>query len=196
MVANLTGPDIRSERIPCCELEQWQNPPEWIAADRLAQALGCLPLALEQAGAYLYNQKALSFAGYLQAYRQRQLQLLERQQPVMENYPASVKTTWEINFQAVAQKTPAAVELLRLSAFLAAEDIPCELLVLGAAHLGELLSQTLATATADPLVLPDLLSTLTRYSLIRMERADCYSIHRMVQEVLRDGMMQRRDRTG
>ena len=180
----------RSERIPVCELAERQNPDDWRAADRLAQALGYLPLALEQAAAYLYNQTALSVAGYFQAYRQRQLELLERQQPVIGDYPASVKTTWDISFQAVAQTTPAAVELLRLSAFLAADEIPQELLTGGAGHLGELLSRALAAATDDPLVLPDLLSALTRYSLIRTEQDDCYSIHRMVQAVLRDGMGQ------
>ena len=160
---------------------------EATAADQLAQELGYLPLALEQAGAYILAKK-LSFGKYLAAYRQRRLQLLERQKPLVGNYPNSVATTWSINMEAVEQTTPAAAELLRFSAFLASENIPYELLERGGSHLGQGLADALADAADDPLILPDLLSALTRYSLIRLEAADCYSIHRMVQEVLQDAM--------
>jgi len=91
-----------------------------------------------------------------------------------------------INFEAVKASNPAAAELLNLSAFLAPDNIPYELLLLGKAHLGELLSQALADAPENELVLPELLEELTRYSLIRLETDYRYSIHRLVQEVLRD----------
>ena len=160
---------------------------EVTAVDQIAQELGYLPLALEQAGAYILAKK-LSFGKYLSAYRQRRLQLLERQKPLVGNYPNSVATTWSINMEAVEQTTPAAAELLRFSAFLAPENIPYELLERGGSQLGQGLAEALADAADDPLILPDLLSALTRYSLIRLEAADCYSIHRMVQEVLQDAM--------
>ena len=160
---------------------------EATAVDRLAQELGYLPLALEQAGAYILAKK-LSFGKYLSAYRQRRLQLLEQKKPQTGDYPASVATTWALNFEAVQRTTPAAAELLNLSAFLASEQIPFELLERGSAELGEVLAEALALATDDPLVIPELLSALTCYSLVRVETQDCYSIHRMVQEVLRDAM--------
>jgi hypothetical protein len=63
------------------------------AAAELADALGCLLLALEQAGAYIEtNGKTL--AGYLQLYRTRQRELLNR--PPATDYRATVATTWEI----------------------------------------------------------------------------------------------------
>ena len=151
----------------------------------LAQALGYLPLALEQAAAYMLA-KNVSFAAYLRSYQQRRLRVIEKQRPEMGDYPESVATTWAINFEAVKASNPAAAELLNLSAFLAPDNIPYELLLLGKAHLGELLSQALADASEDELVLPDLLEELTRYSLIRLETENRYSIHRLVQEVLRD----------
>ena len=160
---------------------------EATAAEQLAQQLGYLPLALEQAGAYILA-KQLSFGKYLTAYRQRRLQLLEQKQPQTGDYPASVATTWSLNFEAVQRITPAAAELLNLSAFLASDQIPFELLERGRAELGEVLGEALAAVTDDPLVIPDLLSALTCYSLVRVEAAECYSIHRMGQEVLRDAM--------
>lgn len=157
------------------------------AIKALAKALGYLPLALEQAAAYIVA-KGVSFAAYLRSYEKRHLQLLEKQQPQTGNYPYSVATTWAINFEAVKISSPAAADLLNLSAFLSSNNIPYELLALGKDHLGELLSEALADALEDELVIPELLEELTRYSLIQLEAADCYNIHRMVQEVLRDGM--------
>ncbi|NJO81000.1 MAG: tetratricopeptide repeat protein [Cyanobacteria bacterium RM1_2_2] len=161
--------------------------PEQQAVEALAAALGYLPLALEQAAAYIVA-KGVSFVAYLRAYEKRRLQLLEKQQPQTGNYPNSVATTWAINFEAVKTNSPAAADLLNLSAFLAPDNIPYELLAFGKDHMGELLSGALADALEDELLIPELLEELTCYSLIQRETANCYSIHRMVQEVLRDGM--------
>lgn len=161
---------------------------EVAAAEALAGELGYLPLALEQAGAYIFQKKA-SFSAYLASYRKRRLPLLQKQLPQTGDYPESVATTWAINFQEVEKDTPAAADLLSLSAFLASDDIPYELLVLGAEHLGDRLSVALMDAAEDPLMLSELLEPLTRYSLIRVEpEQNCYSIHRIVQAVLRDRM--------
>jgi hypothetical protein len=161
------------------------DPAEQQALETLARELGYLPLALEQAAAYILA-KGVSFAAYLRSYQKRRLPLLEKEKPQTGDYPDSVATTWAINFEAVKQSNLAAADLLILSAFLAPDNIPYELLVLGKDHLGELLSQALADAAEDELVLPELLEELTRYSLIRLETDNRYSIHRMVQEVLRD----------
>ncbi len=106
----------------------------------------------------------------------------------MGNYPASVTTTWSINFKAMQASSPAAADVLRLSAFLAPDNIPDEILRLGNDHLGETLSAALAEVAEDELVLPELLAELTRYSLIRLETENRYSIHRLVWEVLRDAL--------
>jgi len=153
----------------------------------LAQTLGYLPLALEQAAAYILED-GVTFTDYLDEYRQSRLQLLEEQKPQTGHYPDSVATTWKINFAAVTANSPAAADLLSLSAFLAPDNIPYELLKRGKEQFGEWLSQALENAAEKPLVLPKLLKELTRYSLIRLETDDRYSIHRMVQEALRDAL--------
>lgn len=163
------------------------DPTETQAIVDLAKQLCYLPLALEQAAAYIQT-KNVSFAAYLRSYQKRRLQVLEKEKPQTGDYPDSVATTWAINFAAVKQSNLAAADLLTLSAFLAPDNIPYELLTLGKDHLGDLLSEALADAAEDELVLPDLLEELTRYSLIRLEADNRYSIHRLVQEVLRDGL--------
>ncbi|NJL42113.1 MAG: tetratricopeptide repeat protein [Leptolyngbyaceae cyanobacterium SM1_4_3] len=158
------------------------------AAIELAKELGYLPLALEQAAAYIaFNED--DFEHYLMMYHQQKLQLLEEPSDRMGDYPESVATTWKINFNDVSKKSPAAADVLRLSAFLAPDEIPYELLVQGAANLGEAIASALSDIQSNPLVLNKVLTPLAEYSLIRRDReAKCYSLHRLVQLVQRHEM--------
>jgi tetratricopeptide (TPR) repeat protein len=73
-----------------------------------------------------------------------------------------------------------------VSAFLGPDAIPLELFTEGASQLGPVLAEALATSE-DPLALNEALEPLTRYSLIRLDvDTQTYSIHRMVQEVVKD----------
>ena len=163
------------------------DPEERTAAERLARELGYLPLALEQAAAYI-KFNAL-FQDYLKEYEPLRLQLLDEQGPVAGDYPEAVHTTWTKSFEAVKSKSAAAADLLTVSAFLAPDRIPYEILVKGAPHLGETLAAALANAPNDARGLNKLLTLLTRYSLIRRNiESRTYDIHRLVQAVIRDGM--------
>src|SRR4028119_1768343 len=75
-------------------------PAERAAAVALADELGGLPLALEQAGAYITAHQS-RFPDYLATFRRRQLDLLEAQGPEAGDYDRTVATTWAINFDAV-----------------------------------------------------------------------------------------------
>ena len=100
--------------------------PDQRAATDLAGELGGLPLALEQAAAYLYAT-AGSLAGYLAAFRQRRQHLLARGEPAGDG--KTVATTWSLAFGRLEQSAPSAVGLLRLLACCAAEAIPLSLLL-------------------------------------------------------------------
>ncbi|MBD1852490.1 tetratricopeptide repeat protein [Leptolyngbya sp. FACHB-711] len=160
---------------------------ERTAAAQLAAEFDDLPLALEQAGAFI-RERQIRIQDYWTSYQQQRFKLLE-QHPAGVNYPASVTTTWAINFQAIQETAPAAADVLQWSALLAADAIPYELLVKGAKHLGDRVQTALAEAETDPLQLANLLNPLACYSLIKLEpTAQSYSIHRMVQAVVRQGM--------
>jgi tetratricopeptide (TPR) repeat protein len=164
------------------------NAAEREAAAQISEELGYLPLALEQAGAFITAQKA-RFQDYLVSYRKRRLKLLKESGPVVGDYPESVATTWAINFQEVEKVSEAASDLLRASAFLSPDSIPLELITKGKSKLGPALSVALADVDDDPLTLNQVLEPLTRYSFIRLDSdSQTYSIHRLVQEVLKDGM--------
>ncbi len=159
------------------------------AADRLAEELGDLPLALEQAGAYIEaSQRSLS--GYLDLFRQRRQEMLRRGRPSTD-YPHTVATTWEISFQAVQEAAPAGADLLNLCAFLAPDDIPrdlfsCSSRICNPAEAAkEPILEPLAEAVADPLQFDEAVAALRRYSLLEVGEG-VLSVHRLVQAVARD----------
>ncbi len=164
------------------------EPEECAAAKQLGVELGGLPLALEQAAAYV-GQNDTPFQSYLKSFKKRRLALLNAQDPVQGDYAHSVATTWDINFQLIQRKSPASVELLNLSAFLAPERIPLELLIKAGSRLGAKLADALDGADEDELVLDDLLLPLTRYSLAHRQRqSNSYDVHRLVQAVTRQNL--------
>jgi tetratricopeptide (TPR) repeat protein len=113
-----------------------------------------------------------------------------------EQQKRTVATTWALNFSDVQNTSPASAELLRLSAFLAPDAIPLELLERGAAVLPEPLAKRLAEAAEDSLVLDELLKPLLRFSLVRRDEENLtYSIHPLVQEVVRDGLSKEKQNT-
>jgi len=90
-------------------------------AGALAAALGDLPLALEQAAAYL-EQHPTSLGDYLGLLRERAAELLGLGE--LADHPDTVATTWALSLARVRVEAPAAEDLLAVCAFLASDDIP------------------------------------------------------------------------
>lgn len=149
------------------------------SAALLADELGDLPLALEQAGAYI-DATAETLASYLELFREHHARLLSRGTP-STNYPATVATTWDISFAEVRRQSPVSEDLINLCAFFAPDAIPLQVIRDGA----ESLPEALAAAVSDPFALNDALAPLLRYALAE-RRGQTLSIHRLVQAVLRE----------
>ena len=134
-----------------------------------ARELGCLALALEQAGAYI-DRLRLSFAEYLGRWRQKRPEVLRWHDERLMQYPASVAITWETTF---AQLREPEQRLLQVLAWLAPEPIPVFLFD----------AQPLSQAIPEP---REALAGLAAFSLARFEAAgDAVAVHRLVQEVAR-----------
>ena len=159
------------------------------AALELAGELGGLPLALEQAAAYV-QASGKSLAVYLALFRQRRPDLLGRGEPT--GYPETVATTWRLAFQDVQQTAPGAAGLLRLLAFCAPGAIPLRLLLQPrpglAGRLSEEVAPVLAPLLQDELAAGDAIAALRRYSLITTAADGAVSVHRLVQAVTADRM--------
>jgi hypothetical protein len=104
------------------------------AARAIVQALGGLPPALDQAGAYIAETRC-RVSDYLTLFQQEHHTLLQRRGTVPSEHPESVTTTCALAFAQVELRDELAMEVLRLCAFLAPEAIPLDLLSQGAAEL-------------------------------------------------------------
>jgi class 3 adenylate cyclase/tetratricopeptide (TPR) repeat protein len=150
------------------------------AAAELATELGNLPLALEQAAAYIAETNA-AFTAYLVAFRKRRVTLLEKSGELLSH--DTVAVTWAANFEAVERASPAAADVLRISALLAPDAIPFELFLDGAPLLGHEIAEALADA--DDLAMLEVLRPLARYSLVRSDATSrVFGVHRLVQEMV------------
>jgi tetratricopeptide (TPR) repeat protein len=149
------------------------------ALDRLADALGCLPLALEQAAAYL-EETATTVNAYLDLLATRAGELFQRGRPATTEQ--TVATVWSVSVERLRTRTPAAEDLLCLCAYLAADDIPQSL----PADHPDVLPERLATTVRDPLGYQRAIAGLLGYSLIKIsEEGQRISLHRLVQAVTR-----------
>ena len=152
-------------------------------AEKIVEAMDGLPLALDQAGAYIEGRCSLS--EYLNHYQNRGIDLLRRRGSLLTSHPEPVATTWSVSFHEVEQANPAAAHLLRLCAFLDPDTIPEELITSGAPDLGPILGPV----AADHLRLDDAIEELQRYSLLQFNRVTkSLSIHRLVQVILKEDM--------
>ncbi|HET8845321.1 MAG TPA: FxSxx-COOH system tetratricopeptide repeat protein, partial [Ktedonobacteraceae bacterium] len=160
------------------------EPADWQIALQLAHELGYLPLALDQAGAYLEETRC-GLQQYLELYRSRRANLLQRRGEMVLDHPDSVATTWSLSFALIEQRNASAADLLRLCAVLHPEAIPEPLFLQAATHLGP----ALRTVEANPLAFNQALAVIQNYSLLRRNgREQTLSIHRLVQAVLVDAM--------
>ena len=159
------------------------------SAGDLAVELGGLPLALEQAAAYI-QATGNSVARYLELFRQRRPELLSRGEVAV--YGKTVAKTWRLAFDRLSKSNPSAIILLRLLAFCAPEAIPLNLLLQSRPGLAERLGRDLAPVLTplldDPLAASDAIIALRQYSLISAPVYGAVSVHRLVQAVTRSQM--------
>ncbi|HEX6185517.1 MAG TPA: SEFIR domain-containing protein, partial [Pyrinomonadaceae bacterium] len=141
-----------------------------------------LPLALDQAGAFI-EESASSLAEYLDLYRTQGADLRRRRGEHVSGHPESVEITFSLSFDKVEAASPTAADLLRACAFLAPDLIPEEIFTEGGTHLGDLLAATVN----NRLAFIDTVKETLRYSLMRRDPDQrALSIHRVVQDVLKD----------
>ena len=136
---------------------------------RLAEELGRLPLAMEQAAAYI-EQTGMSIAEYLRLFQKSCDDLLLRAPP--HDHPAAVGTTWRLAFEQLGTTAPRAAELLNVLAFLSPDGIQLSLI-------------RLLFRGPDPdLDIADAVGHLRRFSLVDRD-GSALRVHRLVQAAVR-----------
>jgi hypothetical protein len=159
------------------------------AAGELAGELGGLPLAMEQAAAYI-QATGDTLAGYLASFQRRRADLLARGEPA--GHSQTVATTWDLAFKRLQHDAPAGAGLLRLLAHCAPEPVPLHLLLRPRPRLGGQFNPEVAPILLplleDSLAAGDAIAALRRYSLVTLAGTKVVSVHRLVQAVTRDQM--------
>ena len=153
------------------------------AARELTEEVAGLPLALDQAAAYIEETPSTP-AKYLKLYRTEGAALRAQRGKLATDHP-SVTITFSLAFAQVEKANPAAADMVRACAFLAPDAIPEEIFTQGGKELGEPVAQ----AAGNPLAWDSAVEAAGRYRLIQRNAAkDTLNIHHLVQEVLKDGM--------
>lgn len=150
-------------------------------AERLAEWLGDLPLALAQAAAWQV-ETGMPVDEHLELLREHATELLEQQ---VAGYPASVVATWKVAFDRLRELNPAAAQLLQLCAFFSAEPITYRLLQRGGRDIGEPVA--LRETLSDSMRFSRAIRAINAYALATINQGDkSLSIHRLVQSIIRD----------
>jgi tetratricopeptide (TPR) repeat protein len=166
-------------------------------AETVAERLGDLPLAIEQAGAWL-AATAMPVSHYLELLETQPLRMLEEDLP--SDYQQSAAQPWLVSLDSLRQRSPAAAKLLEVCAFFASEPIPISLL-----YSDRFISMLLPfdPSLRERMLMAKAIREISRYALARVDtgrpavgsqrrasdRSDeggqSIQLHRLMQAVIR-----------
>ena len=182
----------------------WRDEAAREMAKPVVSMLGCLALAITQAGAVI-RQGVCGINEYCQLYSKHRKELLNQKSMLsIGDYQYTVNTTWEISLRFIGKKSSDfahdAVELLQIFSFLHYEGISEEIFreawrnMKGKdpsgwtlAHQPHVLSRQ-SSPDWDPYMFGKAISVLTSFSLISRDRDNLISIHPLVHSWARDRM--------
>jgi tetratricopeptide (TPR) repeat protein len=147
-------------------------------ADKVADVLADLPLAVAQAAGYMAST-GMGAGEYAILVATRAREILDRGQP--HAHPRSLAAVTQLIADRLARDAPAAAELASVCAFLAPEIVPSEWFSQAVTEL----PAALAAKAADPLEWREVLASLGRDSLARIDQYGL-QMHRLTQAILRD----------
>ncbi|MEU8529259.1 MULTISPECIES: FxSxx-COOH system tetratricopeptide repeat protein [Streptomyces] len=152
-------------------------------ADRVAEAVGDLPLAVEVAAAWL-AETATPVDAYVEQLKAQTTKVLSLGRA--EDYAERIGATWNISIDRLRAESKAAVRLLELCAFFSAEPISMKLIG-STAMLGYLLPYD--PDLRDGYMLGKVIQALNRFALAKVDPADnSIQVHRLVQAAVRSGL--------
>ncbi len=150
-------------------------------ADRIAEELGDLPMAVEMAAAWL-RETAIPVDTYLEQVRNRVSQALTADPSGEYGAQPSLPAVWRVSVDQLREERPAAVRLLELCSFFSPEPIADSLLYSKA--MRDQLAQ-FDPSLQDYMMVGHLVSHLGRYALAHLE-GKSLQVHRLLQALVRE----------
>jgi tetratricopeptide (TPR) repeat protein len=152
-------------------------------ADRLADKLGDLPLALEQAATW-QAATGMPVTEYLQLFDEHVRELLSEGKPT--SYPTTVAAFLSLAVERLQADSPSAAQLFELFAYLGAEPVSAALLRAGR---DATISEPLRGALREPIRMNRAIRDLRRFGLAKVDpNGQLIQVHRLMQLVLREGL--------
>jgi len=148
--------------------------------DLLAERLGDLPLALDQAGAML-AETGMPVDEYIELLDKQIVKIMAEGRSA--EYPMSVTAAWTISVESARKQLPQAQDLLRCCAFFGPEPIPRDVFRRGTQATGTRVSDLMA----DSILLARAIRVLGRFALVTIG-GRAISVHRLVQALLRNDL--------
>jgi len=150
-------------------------------ARKIVEELGFLPLAIEQAAAYIRKSQKLD--EFLSTYQNHRRDLLSWQPVGNYPYKYTVGTTWRMSLQQLQSSCPSAIILILRLAFLNPDEVLLKFLKEGKGGL----AREMQTIIDNAFLLTEALNALESFSLVRVfGGGEKVSIHRLVQTVIKD----------
>jgi tetratricopeptide (TPR) repeat protein len=155
-----------------------------VAAREVAQAATGFPLALDQAGAYV-EETGCSLQDYAALWREHSRQLLAERGQGSLRQDDSLIQAWSLSLDQLKCASPAAAALLCLFAFCHYDALPEAAL----SHAIGLVEPELATTLANPMTRNAILRAAQSFAFLRRDaKSRRLTMHRLVQQFIRDGM--------
>jgi tetratricopeptide (TPR) repeat protein len=152
-------------------------------AARVSAAVGDLPLAIEQAAAWL-AETGMPAALYAEWLETQTTNALGLNKPL--DYAKPVVAAWNLSIDRLKQQSPASVRLLQILAFCSPDPISATLLY-SDAMLGCLLPYD--ESLSQKLMIGRVIREISRFALVKVDRdSNSLQIHRLVQAVIRSQM--------
>lgn len=152
------------------------------ASNRLLELLGCLPLAIVQAAAYI-NETSSSIQEYIMLYKSSEQHTIELLNEGFNDYRKHrdikypVATTWFISFNYIRRQDQLAADYLAFMSLIDRKSIP----------------ESLLPPAKTPIAMTRALETLKAYSFIKMHQLEelnryekFYNMHRLVHLATRN----------
>ena len=149
-------------------------------ADRLAEKLGDLPLALDQAASW-QAATGMAVSEYLSLFDRHVQELLSEGKPA--SYPTTIAALVKLAFQRLRRDAPAVAQLLEMFAIFGAEPVSLDLLRRGR---NANITAPLGPALRDPIRLGRIARDLRKYGLAKVDPDNRIQVHRLFQLVLGD----------
>jgi tetratricopeptide (TPR) repeat protein len=158
------------------------------AANDIVKELGYLPLAIDHAAAFIRSTSS-DLSTFLQIFRQSRKEVLSRPPTSKHAYPNSIAAMFLLSFNKIKEDPiygAQASRLLELFAFLNPDGILIDFLDAGSSGL----NSELREIVDNKLVFNESLGLLQRFSLIGRARRRAITVHRLVQAVLIDNLVE------